>query len=150
MSLLDWLLDRLKGTPALSEAMTFDVASQIVREYGAVLEVSSTSLGGVADVRELPYPKERIKAALIVALRATTDKKVTEQLKGGYVFLADWQPGVGAEPISYGFGGMAPGASTEDMALEVAAQTDRMTKWAPVIAAESEALKAELQQLGLW
>ena len=49
----------------------------------------------MADKSKLPFPKEKIKAALIIGLKATTDQRMREMLKVGYIQLADWQEGVG-------------------------------------------------------
>jgi hypothetical protein len=132
------------------QPLTADLAAQIVREYAASLAASKASLDGVADENKLPHPKRYIKEALIIALRATTDEDRKKQLRAAYVLLAEWQPGVGAEPVSSDFGAMQPGASVEDLARQIVARGDRMAKWAPLVSAESQALADELQKLGLW
>ena len=51
--------------------------------------------GCVADAGKLPYPKEKIKYALIIGLKATDDPKMCEMLKFAFIQLADWQEGIG-------------------------------------------------------
>ena len=68
---------------------------KIVQAYGKVLEESQIGLGIVADIKELPFSKEQIKKAIIFAINNTDDVKMKEQLKVGYISLADWQENVG-------------------------------------------------------
>lgn len=60
-----------------SEMSLVDV-EKIVQAYGATLEHNAPTPGCVADVSKLPYPKEEIKRALIVALRSTKDPKMRD------------------------------------------------------------------------
>lgn len=61
-------------------------SEKILKEYGHVLELTS---GHTATAeRFLPYPKDRIKVAIIAALIQEKEKKQVEALIGGFVRLA--------------------------------------------------------------
>ena len=78
----------------------------IIASYGRALEGDESP---VRDVRELPFPKERIKEALRYALvnfnSLYADQSLLPLLLGGYMALADFQD----------FGGNPPGVLVVDM-----------------------------------
>jgi hypothetical protein len=130
--------------------MTPEAAQKLVQDYGAVLGSSAPAPGCVADVRNLPHSKERMKQALVFALRLTKEPQMREQLKSGYISLADWQEGVGNERVGIDLTKMDLNADPLEMAKRIASQGSVMEKWTPLVQAEREALKSELQKLGLW
>lgn len=151
MGLLDRILGRGKGERKhKSTEMTPDAAGKIVQDYGAVLGSLAPAPGCVADVRNLPHPKEHIKQALVFAIRLTKDPRMQEQLKVGYISLADWQEGVGGGTMGIDLTSMDLNADPLEMAKRIALKGTAMEKWTPLVQAEQEALKAELQKLGLW
>lgn len=150
MGLLDRIFGRPKAKKYASGEMTLEAAKTIVQGYGAVLESSAPAPGCVADIRGLPYPKERIKQALVFALRVTQELQVREQLKVAYISLADWQEGVGGDTVGIDLTDMDPSADPLEVAKRIASQGDVMKKWTPVVQAEQGELKSELQTLGLW
>jgi len=151
MGLLDRIFGRAKGerqhTPT---GMTADAAEKIVQDYGAVLGSSAPAPGCVADLRNLPHSKERIKQALVFAIRLTKDPQTREQLKVGYISLADWQEDVGIDTLGIDLTKMHLNADPLELAKRIASQGNTMEKWTPLVQAEQEALKSELQKLGLW
>jgi hypothetical protein len=54
----------------------------------------------VRDVSTLPYPKERIKQALLTALKLMPPGAAREQLKSGFVILGDWQDTRASDPTA--------------------------------------------------
>ena len=62
------------------------IQRQIVDEVNSMIGRQS-----LRDIRTLPYPKERIKAALLLAIAVTPVGPAREQLKCGFVMLGDWQ-----------------------------------------------------------
>ena len=68
---------------------------QIIQAYGKILETTVSIPGTVVDSNKLPYPKQMIKDAIVLALRSTNDLKTKESLKFGYIQLSHWQQGVG-------------------------------------------------------
>jgi hypothetical protein len=102
------------------------------------------------DAGSLPHPKELIKQALILALLLETDPKQREVLKGGYIMLSDWQEGVGDEPVGLDVTKMDLNADPKELAKRIHDPVHRLIKWQAVAKEEREALKSELQKLGLW
>ncbi len=150
MGLLDWIFGRTKDNQQHTSAgMTHEVAEKIIQDYGVVLESFAPAPGCVADVRNLPHSKERIKQALVLALRLTKEPQMREQLKIGYISLADWQQGVGKGTVGIDLTKMDLDTVPLEMAKRIASQEKAMEKWAPLVKAEQAALKAELQNLGL-
>jgi hypothetical protein len=113
-------------------------AEMIVHAYKAVL---SSRKSMISDVAELPYPKPRIKAALITAIKATKDAKIRVQLKAAFVALADWQEGVGPGPEAF--------ETTLKRAQRVATRCPSFAELSAKVAAEGRALLDELKSLGL-
>ena len=148
------LLDRMFGRAASKQKtqteLTHEVAEKIVQDYGAVLMNSAPVPGGVADVCKLPYPKDRIKQALIVALSFSKDVRMREQLKVGYIMLADWQESVGDQTLGIDFTPLDLNSDVAEVFERIVSQGEAMQKWRPLIQAERETLKLELQKLGLW
>lgn len=126
------------------------VAEKIVQDYSAVLGSAAPAPGCVADARKLPHQKERIKQALVFALRMTKEPQMREQLKVGYISLSDWQEGVGDATVGIDLTNMGPNADPVQLAKRITTQGAAAEKWLPKVKAEQEALKAELQKLGLW
>jgi len=150
MGLLDCVFGRTKTESSDAGAMPPAVAEKIVQDYGAVLGSAAPAPGCVADARKLPYPKERIKQALVFALRMTKEPQMREQLKVGYISLSDWQEGVGDATVGIDLTNLDPNADPVDLAKRITSQGAAAEKWLPKVKAEQEALKAELQKLGLW
>ena len=86
--LLDRIFKRAKSVEPNTTEMTFETAIRIIEDYGAVLESVTHAPGCVVDARNLPHPKQRIKEALMVALRSTTDPHKREHWKTGLIYLA--------------------------------------------------------------
>jgi hypothetical protein len=127
----------------------FDEAREIVGTYGDVL-ASGPVPGTVADTIELPYPKDTIKKAILVLLRATKDPSMREHLKSGYVSLADWQPGVGPSRVGLDVTKLDLASDTAELARLVVARNESANEWLPKAKAEQESLVAELKELGCW
>jgi hypothetical protein len=96
------IFERLFGNSKHSKLMTDDEAMKIINAYGKAMMDRKTAYG---ELSALPYPKDRIKEAIIHGIKAGDDPKFRDQLRTGYVLLAEWQsgfgnrPGAGAHPI---------------------------------------------------
>jgi hypothetical protein len=139
------LLSRLftKGTNDRPRPITDAEAVKIIRAYGKAIVDRNSAF---ADLSALPYPKSRIKQALIHGIRTTDDRSFREQLKAAYVTLSEWQPGLGNRA--------AAGEFTEEELRDPAkamkrALQDDFLKVPEAVAAEANALLAELKTLGL-
>jgi hypothetical protein len=70
--------------------MDMQQAQRIVGAYGDTL-LEQAATGVVRDAKSLPFSKTEIKAALKFAINVTSDGQMREQLKVGYISLADFQ-----------------------------------------------------------
>ncbi len=134
-------------TPA---TMSEQEAEKIIQAYGAVLKTQAPTPGCVADTSKLPCPKEKIKAAIIIGLKATNGQQMKEMLKVAYIQLADWQEGVGGTDQGLDLSNMDLNDDPVKLAQQVLAQGSGHEKWQPVVQSEQEKLKQELVDLGLW
>jgi len=119
-------------------------AEKIMQDYGAALEAFTPNGAKVADVRELPHPKERIKEALVVAMRANRDPQFAQQLVVAYLELSSWQEGVGDQHVE-----LLPEGPTPDPE-QFLVRHEAIKKWFDLAEAERTSLQAELTRLGLW
>jgi hypothetical protein len=123
-------------------------SSEVFRRVGAYVAALSEPRAAVADVSRLPYPKPRIKEALIAAIGLAREENMRAELKAAYVRLADWQEDLPTLTES-------SGVSSDDTAdsLGGARQAGEMkpsvTKMSARVAAEARMLSDELKSLGL-
>jgi hypothetical protein len=71
----------------------------IISAYGAVLEHETIPTAGAVDTSLLPYPKSLILAAILQELRKQPSKFPMTALIVGAMTLAEFQEGVGPQPI---------------------------------------------------
>lgn len=129
----------MKSPDLPSTGMTDAESVKIISAYGNAILSNGSAYG---DSHALPYPKARIKEALIIGIRKTSDPRLREQLKGAYVALAGWQAGAsGAEFTA---------EELQDPKGAIARVLEPDFVGAPEsVSAEAKALLAELVALGL-
>jgi hypothetical protein len=116
-----WVFSRSSSSPVQSTDTL-----KVVTAYAAALSLNP---GSVKDISHLPYPKPRIKQALVTAMGLATQASMRDELRAAYLQLAQWQ---------------APGAqSVSEQAREpVDLVSERVTE-------EAGRLREELQSQGL-
>jgi hypothetical protein len=123
-------------------------AEVIVHAYADAMVAKAATPSILMDASELPYPKARIKEALIHAMRVTEDAKSRELLKDGYMYLSEWQEGVGQGPGPFDF----TQADIDDhlrTARRIASEGPAFMKLNAQSIVEGKALLEELKALGL-
>jgi hypothetical protein len=80
-----------------SSGVTLDEVKKILSAYGNLLCDEEGAL--IQDESCLPTTKDRIKAALTVAIATAPTKEEREAHRCAYLFLANFQPGVGPHGI---------------------------------------------------
>jgi hypothetical protein len=145
------MLDSLFSRAPRRNAAEFDpdIGEDIVAAYCQALEESAPLPGCVADVEELPYPKETIKEALRWRLQRTSDVDYRDTLKVAYVALADWQPGVGPRHRGLDLTQLPPDLSRQQRLERIAEQALEGAAWSARSNAEAEQLHRELVALGV-
>jgi hypothetical protein len=109
-----------------------------INEYGAILERQSKTGSVVYDESVLPLPKEDLRKALLMLIASIKDTQSRDQLKAGYLMLADFQAGIGSRTIA-----IDPQAD----AATIAKQAGEVAHWQQVIAAEAARLRDDLLAL---
>ena len=124
--------------------LTADKIGAIVRSYGAFLEHSAPAPGCVADASKLPFPKAEIRQAMLMAMALTDDEDMRNNLRGAYLWLANWQENVGE--ADQGIDGRELSAvqdlrASARLAIE---QAQLAKKWEPIVQKDLENLQREL------
>lgn len=131
----------MKGRLVVIRSMSFEQAKKIVRTYCETLGTGKL----IADEQQLPCAKPVIKQALLMVM-PFAPRQLRQELVYAYVALADFQPGVGDEPISRP-GPSDPLEQDPDMA-GFAAQLERTLPWIQRSADEYRQLVQELKDAG--
>ena len=129
--------------------MTVSQAWDIVSPYGEFMEKSPVTPGTVADVNELPFPKELIKQAVRILLVETRDSNMRKALKVGYCDLAKYQPGVGPVRVGFDFAKVDPAKNPLLYTKEIVDEGTAAEKWLAAVEAELNTLGAELKELDM-
>jgi hypothetical protein len=125
-------------------SMTVEQAKQIVVAYGAVLG----NAGVIADEQELPFSKAAIKQAILMVAPFASSSEARRSLRLAYLGLADFLPGVGAEPILRSRGEENPPVDAEEIATFMK-DLEKKLKWLNRSATEAQRLMRELRDAGL-
>jgi hypothetical protein len=143
-----------RAARSAEQGMTPTEVEEIVEGYGAVLAKPS-DLGVVRDVGSLPYSKNEIKTTLRIALKLTTDADLIEQLKVGYISLANFQSlskeEVRALQLWNGALSKNPtGVELNDVLETVSVEGDLAVAVLARMADERHSLARELKAAGFW
>jgi hypothetical protein len=101
---------------AVLSEMTYLQARQIVQAYGNTL-TNTNIRSGIADERTLPFPTALIKQAILMVLPFAPSDEMRGSLKSSYLYLADFQPGLGHQVICPLPAEAKPPRTTEELAL---------------------------------
>jgi len=137
-----------KYTGIASPTQDNDDPTTIIQDYGDIIVNSAPTPGCVADESKLPYPKEKIKEAIIWGLRNTEDPDAINSLKFGYVQLASWQPGIGESDKGLDLTKLDLNQDIMIHAEEIIKQTGGSNDWKEASESERETLYQELEHLG--
>jgi hypothetical protein len=125
-----------------------EAVQKILREYSAFLENCAPQPGRIVDIVELPYSKREIKDAIIACLASDIDRETRLRLHSAYLALADWQAGVGSEPLALTLLNMSAANDPDggDQVLHTFAARD-MDQWNIRVVDERRQLALELKAL---
>ena len=128
--------------------MTPAQAVKIINAYGGFLDESAPTPGCVADASKLPFPKAQISEAILVGLSSTTDPKMRDTLKAGYLDLSNWQEGVGPDDRGIDTSKLGGVTDIEAQARAILAQAEGMDEWNNLVSAELALRVAQLKERG--
>ncbi len=128
-----------------SNGLSAGEAEKIIHDYVAAF----ANVRGIAtDSSKLPHPKERIKQALALALKRTSEANMRSQLRDVYLSLADWHPGVGDSLAAFAI-------TKPDITGDIRVAAERISqagpafqKWLSISEAERKQLQTELDSVG--
>ena len=92
-------LGKKRRGPAPGTPVTLKELDQSIRAYGALIEAHSVHGLAVFDEETLPVRKSRLEIVLTVAIENASDENEADALAAAMIGLADYQIGVGPEPI---------------------------------------------------
>lgn len=144
------LLTKLFGDKSKPASSGKKAPNEVVADFGDILATRSPFPSQVADLSELPHPKQEIKAAILAMFTVTKDAKLREHLKFAYVSLAHWQPSVGPARQPLNLAALDLTRPVSDIASEVVARQSEMQKWEAIVQSDQESLIGELRRIGLW
>ena len=127
--------------------MSVESAHKVVHGYAGFLETDAPFPGCVADVNELPYSKDKIKAALALCVTTIDAPEITEDLKHGYLMLSAWQEGVGGQTLGLNFTELNLDDDPMLIAERIQRQSASIQRWEPQVKAEQVSLLAEFERL---
>jgi hypothetical protein len=133
----------------MSAELSIEDATTVINSYGAVLAKKGDCGAIILDAAILPYSKEKIKSATLLALRHVSSIEEGKALISGYLSLADFQPGVGT-PVEALASGSVP-TTDADIARtlqQVLDRRPRWEKWTAIANKELEILNQELRANG--
>jgi len=134
--MFDWLRRRPKATSASRFQISADRAFDAVERLGELMVRHPTA---ILDTKQLPLPKDDMKAVLKLAWQITRDDNLRNHIEVAFVRLSNFQDGVGDQPIDC----VLPPGCTPEQARSIldpyVARSERMK-------AEGEVLLAELRE----
>ncbi len=143
------LLTRLFGRRHdRGETLGFVQAQRMVLDYARFLEKAPPMPGRVIDAGRLPHRKERLKAAMLMCLSNSSDPRLEEHLRHGYLMLSAFQDNVG-EAQGVDFAALDLAAEPLDIATAIELAEESTQPWQSRVRAELEQLKQDLFELEL-
>ena len=85
-----------------TDTLPFEEVEAIVKEFGSfVLQCNPPLVNSFHDIESLPYPKNKIRDALIQGIRLTDNSEMLRSMRGAlFTCLPCFQAQVGSKPIS--------------------------------------------------
>lgn len=136
-----------KNTEDKSKSMSIPEAEKIMHSYSGYMQTDSPTPGCVADSSKLPYPKDKIKEALKIALTNVSDPKFRNALSTSYLHLANWQDGVGKSDVGFDISGLDPSGDINELLKSVTSAGDPKNSWQEMVDKELIELERELKTL---
>ncbi|TDG13496.1 hypothetical protein E2F43_08125 [Seongchinamella unica] len=129
--------------------LDFLQAQRMVLDYARFLEHSAPMPGRIADQSRLPHPKARLKSALLLCIGNSSDERLSEHLRAGYLMLSAFQPDVGEQALGTDFTSLDLEGDMLDVALQLEQDDAAASPLRPKVRRELEELKQELYALEL-
>jgi len=135
--------------------MTVKHAFEVIRAMGKFLQAENPAPGCIADEKKLPFPKQHIRGAIVLALESRPPGALRELLKHLFLEIAYWQSDIGERDIGIDHAAVngASRATTEaadDPARKIVVENNGVERWQKAIEDERSQAKSALERRGLW
>lgn len=131
-----------------TNGMSIGEAEAVINAFGKTLELAGSVPGTVADETKLPYPKYRIKNAILISLKEARSDQDRTFLKEGYLMLSGFQKGVGETDSGVDLTKIDIDEVTNEDLLALASKIGGVDPWQEKVQTELAQLNAELQSAG--
>ena len=146
MKLFTRLFGRLSGA---EHELQFIQAQRMVLDYARFLENSAPMPGRIVDSSQLPHPKGALKRALLMCIGSSSDARLEEHLKAGYLMLSAFQTDVGDVGLGTDFANLDLEEDVMDIAHQLEEDEGLAQTWRLDVRRELEQLKQDLYALEL-
>ena len=146
MKLFSRLFGRRSGT---EHELDFLHAQRMVLDYARFLEHSGPMPGRILDHKRLPHSKPELKQALLMCIGSSSDPRLEEHLKAGYLMLSAFQPDVGEQGLGTDFVALNLEADMLDVAQKLEQDEAAAGAFRLDVRRELEELKQDLYALEL-
>ena len=124
-------------------------AQRQVLDYARYLENSPVMPGGIVDASRLPHSKEELKSSLLQCIGNSSDPRLGEHLKSGYLMLSAFQSGVGEVALGTDFATLDLEQDPLTIATRVEQDSELVSPWQRQVQNELGCLREDLQALEL-
>lgn len=144
------LFSRLFGRTSGAEyELDFLKAQRMVLDYARFLEDSAPMPGRIVDTSRLPHPKASLKRALLMCIGSSSDTRLDEHLKAGYLMLSAFQSDLGDVGMGTDFAALDLEGDVMDIAAQLEQDETKAETWRLDVRRELEQLKQDLYALEL-
>jgi len=143
------IFTRLFGCTSARQQSVFMQAQERVLDYARFLEREAPMPGRVLDESRLPHPKAQLKAALLTCISNTSDERIADHLRAGYMMLPAFQPGVGEPALGTDYSSLDLEQDPLTVAGQIERESETAARWGPRLDAEIRAAQQELYSLEL-
>jgi hypothetical protein len=124
-------------------------AQRQVLDYARYLENSPVMPGCIVDESRLPHPKEELKSSLLQCIGNSSDPRLGEHLKSGYLMLCAFQPDVGDMTLGTDFATLDLEQDSLTIATRVEQDSELAGPWQRQVQNELGCLREDLHKLEL-
>lgn len=144
------MFTRLFGQPSGgAREMDYVGAQRMVLDYARYLERSAPMPGQVVDASRLPHDKPLLRDALLFCIGNSSDPRLEEHLKAGYLMLSAFQEGAGEPGHGSDFASLDLDRDMLDVAHQLETEDAASGDWRALATHELEQLRQELYELEL-
>ena len=146
MKMFTRLFGRLNGA---DDELDFLRAQRMVLDYARLLEHAAPMPGRIVDQSRLPHPKSALKQALLICIGNSSDERLEEHLKAGYLMLSAFQSGVAEQGLGTDFAALDLEADMLDIAEQLEQDASPASTRRLDVRRDLEELKQDLYALEL-